>query len=356
MLPKIKVGLVGFGISARIFHAPFLTTRPEYELVSVVERTKNESQKTYPAVRVVRAIDDLLDDPTLDLIVITTPNETHFSYAKQALERGKHVVLEKPFANSSQEAMELVDLAKLTGKILSVYQNRRYVSDFLTIKEILEKKLLGEVHQFIAHYDRYRAEARPNAWREEPKPGSGVLYDLGPHLIDQALCLFGLPQTITADIRMQRPHSKTDDYFDIQLDFGFAKAMLHAGMLVREHGPRYMIHGTKGSFIKHGEDPQESDLKLGRLPVSDDWGKEPDSCDGVLHTEVNGNIRRENYPTKQGNYGNYYKHLYESIMEGVSPKEKPEHGYNTVRLIELAFESHQKHCTIPCSGLMDIAY
>lgn len=356
MLPKIKVGLVGFGISARVFHAPFLTTLPEYELVSVVERRNNESQKTYPAVSVVRTIDELLTNPTLDLVVITTPNETHFSYAKQALERGKHVVLEKPFANSSTEAMELLKVAKLTGKLLSVYQNRRYVSDFLTIKEIFEKKLLGEVHQFIAHYDRYRAEAKPNAWREDPKPGSGVLYDLGPHLIDQALCLFGLPQTLTADIRMQRPHSKTDDYFDIHLDFGFAKAMLHAGMLVREHGPRYMIHGTKGSFIKNGEDPQEAALKLGRLPVSDDWGKEPDSLAGLLHTEINGAIKRETYPSKKGNFGNYYKHLYKSITEGVSLNEKPEHGYNTVRLIELAFESHQKHCTIPCSGLLDIAY
>jgi predicted dehydrogenase len=219
MLPKIKVGLVGFGISASVFHAPFLTTLPEYELVRVVERTKNESQKLYPSVKVVRSIDELIADPAIDLIVITTPNETHLPYARQSLEGGKHVVLEKPFANSSEEAMQLVEVAKRSSKVLSVYQNRRYVSDFITIKEIIEKKLLGEVHEFIAHYDRYRAEAKPNAWREEAKPGSGVLYDLGPHLLDQALCLFGLPKTITADIRMQRPHSKVDDYFDLQLNY-----------------------------------------------------------------------------------------------------------------------------------------
>jgi predicted dehydrogenase len=272
------------------------------------------------------------------------------------LESGKHVVLEKPFANSSDEAHQLVEIAKRSGKILSVYQNRRYVSDFLTIKEILEKRLLGEVHEYIAHYDRYRAEAKPNAWREEIKPGSGVLYDLGPHLIDQALCFFGLPQTITADIRMQRPHSRVDDYFDIRLDFGFAKVILHAGMLVREHGPRYMIHGTKGSFIKHGEDPQEAALKAGSLPVGEDWGKEPDNFRGLLHTDINGSIIKENYPSKRGNFGNYYKNLYKSIIEGIPSKEKPEHGYNTVRLIELAFESHRKKCTVPCSGLMDIVY
>ena len=354
MLPKIKVGLVGFGISAKVFHAPFLTTVPGYELVSVVERTRNESQKLYPAMKVIRHIEELIADPLIDLIVITTPNETHFPYAKLALEGGKHVVLEKPFANSSEEAMQLVEIAKLSPGILSVYQNRRYVSDFLTIREIIDKNLLGEVHGFSAHYDRYRAEAKTNAWREEIKPGSGVLYDLGPHLIDQALCLFGLPHTITADIRKQRPHSKVDDYFDLQLNFGFSKVMLHAGMLVREPGPRYMIHGTKGSFIKYGEDPQEAALRAGISPMGQDWGQEPDTFQGLLHTEFNGSVTKENYQTKKGHFGNYYKSLYQSIIEGKPVTEKPEHGYNTVRLIELAFESHQKKCTVPCSGLLDI--
>jgi predicted dehydrogenase len=356
MLPTIKVGLVGFGISAKVFHAPFLTTLPEFELIAVAERTKNESQQQYPFVQVVRTIDELITDPRIDLVVITTPNETHFPYAVQALTGGKHVVLEKPFANSSEEARQLVEIAERSGKVLSVYQNRRYVSDFLTVKEIFEKKLLGEVHEFIAHYDRYRAEAKPNAWREESRPGSGVLYDLGPHLIDQALSLFGLPKTITADIRKQRPHSKVDDYFYLQLDFGFAKAVLHAGMLVREHGPRFMIHGTKGSFIKYGEDPQEAALKAGSLPVGADWGKESADLAGLLHSEVEGRIIKEKYVSKTGNFGSYYKNVYKSIKENAPVNERPEHGYNTVRLIELAFESHQNNCTINCSGLMEVAY
>ena len=356
MFPKIKVGLVGFGISAKVFHAPFLTTVPGFELVTVVERTKNESQKLYPFVNVVRNIDEVIEDPAIDLVVITTPNETHLPYARQALEGGKHVVLEKPFANSSGEALELVELAKRSPKVFSVYQNRRYVSDFLTIKEIFDKKLLGEIHQFIAHYDRYRAEAKPNAWREEPKPGSGVLYDLGPHLIDQALCLFGMPQTISADIKKQRPHSKVDDYFDLQLNFGFAKIMLHAGMLVREPGPRYMIHGTNGSFIKYGEDPQEIALRAGISPLGKDWGKEPEEFAGLLHTSLEGSVIKEKYPSKKGDFGNYYKNLFYNIRSDKPVTEKPEHGYNTVRLIELAFESHQKQCTIPCSGLLDVPY
>ena len=348
--------MVGFGISAKVFHAPFVTTVPGFELTTVVERSKHESQKIYPWVNVVRTIDELIDDPAIDLVVITTPNETHLPYARQALEGNKHVVLEKPFANSSKEAMELVEIANRSGKILSVYQNRRYVSDFYTIKEILEKKLLGDVHEFVAHYDRYRAEAKPNAWREEAKPGSGVLYDLGPHLIDQVLYLFGLPQTIAADIRLQRPHSKVDDYFSIVFNFGFNKVSLHAGMLVREPGPRYMIHGTKGSFIKYGEDPQEAILRAGGSPVGDDWGKEPDQFYGLLHTEIDGKVIKEIYPSKKGNFGNYYRSVYDSIVFNKPVTEKPEHGYNTVRLIELAFESHQRQCTIPCSGLLDVGY
>ena len=355
-MQNIKVGVVGFGISAKVFHAPFLTTVPGYEMVSVVERSKNESKKLYPSVKVVRSIDELIKDPAIDLVVITTPNETHLPYAKQALEGKKHVVLEKPFANSSEEALQLVNLAKASGKILSVYQNRRYVSDYLTIKEVLQKKLLGDVHEFIAHYDRYRAEARPHAWREEAKPGSGILYDLGPHLIDQALCLFGLPKTITADIRMQRPHSKVDDFFDLRLDFGFTRVTLHAGMLVREAGPRYMIHGTNGSFIKYGEDPQEALLRAGNSPVGDDWGKEPDNIHGLLHTEIDGKLLKQTYPSKKGSFGDYYHGLYQSITKGTQVTEKPEHGYNTVRLIELAFESHHRQCTIPCSGLLEIDY
>src|SRR5215831_1676441 len=215
MSAPVKVGLAGFGISAKVFHAPFLTTSKDFELVSVLERHKQESKEKYPSVQVVTGIEELLNNPAVELVVITTPNETHFPFAKAALKAGKHVVLEKPFTNTSEEARQLIDMAEEAGKVLSVYQNRRYVSDFLTIREILNNKLLGEVHSFEGHYDRYRPEARPNAWREEAKTGSGILYDLGAHLIDQALCLFGLPQTITADIRMQRPHAKVDDYFDL---------------------------------------------------------------------------------------------------------------------------------------------
>jgi predicted dehydrogenase len=356
MSEPIKVGLVGFGISAKVFHAPFITTNPKYQLVSVVERNKQESAAKFPFVQVVKSIEELLQNESIDLVVITTPNETHFPYAKAALEAGKHVVLEKPVTNTSAEARQLIDLANSSGKVLSVYQNRRYVSDFFTIREVLNKNLLGEIHTFEGHYDRYRAEARPNAWREAALPGSGILYDLGAHIIDQALYFFGMPQTITADIRQQRPHAKVDDYFDLRLHYGFLKVTLQAGMLVREAGPRYLIHGTKGSFVKYGEDVQEAKLRAGELPVGEDFGKEPSEIFGLLHTEIDGKIVRERYPSHTGDYGLYYNNLYETIVHGAPVKEKPEHGYNTIRLMELAFESHKRQCTVPCTGLLAVDY
>ena len=354
--PVIKVGLVGFGISAKVFHAPFITNSSHYELVSVVERHKQESKEKFPSVQVVTSIEELLQNDNIDLVVITTPNETHFPYAKAALEAGKHVVLEKPVTNTSAEAKQLIDIAARSGKVLSVYQNRRYVSDFLTIRDILDQKLLGDIHTFEGHYDRYRAEARPNAWREHDLPGSGILYDLGPHLIDQIFFLFGMPNTIAADIRKQRPHAKVDDYFDIRLDYGFLKVILQAGMLVREPGPRYLIHGMKGSFVKSGEDPQEALLRAGQLPVGENWGKEPEEIYGMLHTEINGKVVREKYPSKAGDYALYYKNLYETIVHKAPVKERIEHGYNTIRLIELAFESHRKQCTVECTGLIPVEY
>ncbi|MET0244712.1 MAG: Gfo/Idh/MocA family oxidoreductase, partial [Flavitalea sp.] len=273
-------------------------------------------------------------------------NDTHFPYTKLALEAGKHVVLEKPFANNTEQAKELVDIAARTGKMLSVYQNRRYVSDFRTIKQVLDQKLLGDIHTYEAHYHRYRAEERPQAWREKPEPGSGILFDLGAHLIDQALYLFGWPESVTADVRLQRPHAKTDDYFDLRLDYGFLRVRLTSGMLVREAGPRFMIHGTKGSFLKSGEDVQEALLRAGAVPVSKTWGAEPESMYGTLHTEKDGEIIREIYPSLPGNYGDYYRSVYQTLKQGEPLSETPQHGYNTIRIIEAAFESSKQKSTI----------
>lgn len=355
-MAAIKTGLAGYGAAAKVMHAPFLKISEHYNVVSVLERHNNESRHLFPDAFIVRSFEELISVDEIDLIIITTPNETHFTYTKEALLKGKHVVLEKPFTITSLEALELIDIARSMNKILSVFQNRRYVADFLTIKEILNKRLLGDVHEFEGHFDRYRPELKINAWREERKPGSGILYDLGSHLIDQSLYLFGLPQSIVADVRIQRNNAVIDDYFDIEMNYGFTKVILKAGMLVRELGPRYMIHGTKGSFIKYGEDPQEALLKAGHLPLAPDWGAESEDMYGLLHTETNDGIIKMKYSSQAGNFGFYYQNLYHTIIDGEELKEKPEHGYNTIRIIELALESNDKKASVDCTNLINIKY
>jgi predicted dehydrogenase len=315
----------------------------------VMERKGDTAKEKYPNVKIARTLDEVLNDASIDLVVICSPNATHFPYAKAALLAGKHVVVEKPFTNSSAEALELVALSAQTGKICSVYQNRRYVSDFLTMKKIIDDGLLGETREFFAHYDRYRPDPRTyGLWREEELPGSGIFYDLGPHLIDQALVLFGWPVSVTADIRKMKPYSKVDDYFDVKLEFDNLVVTLHSSMLVREMGPRYMIHGTKGSYIKSGEDPQEELLKAGAKPTGPDWGKEDSAIYGLIHTEVEGEIIRMPYPSLQASYGNYYRNLYNTIKNGAPLKETPMDGYRVIRLIELALQSSRKKRTIIC--------
>lgn len=344
MSNKIKVGLVGWGISAKVFHAPFLKTLPYFEVTHVMERHRQESKAMFPDAEILTSFDELLQRD-VDLIIITTPNNTHYPYTLQALKANKNVVVEKPFTIYSNEAMELTNAAKQNNLLLAVYHNRRYVSDYLTIKKILDEKLLGDVHTFEAHYNRYRAEERPDAWREKSLPGSGILYDLGAHLIDQTLTLFGLPQSVTADVKMQRSHAKATDWFELKLDYGFLQATLQAGMLVREPGPRYLVHGTKGSFIKSGEDPQEAKLRAGELPGKN-LGVEQEDTYGLLHTEMNGKIVKEKVPSERGDYGLFYKDVYENLANKIPFQILPEQAYNVIKIIELAEESSRKKCTL----------
>ena len=338
--------MIGFGISAKVFHLPFLTTIPGYEVTTILERHKNESGILYPQVKIVREIGDILMDPQIELVVITTPNETHFPYAKRAIEAGKHVVVEKPFTITTKEADTLIELSRRHKTILTVYHNRRYVSDYFTVKRILQEGILGNVHEFFTHYDRYRPQAKPNAWREEPKPGSGILYDLGAHLLDQTCCLFGTPLFLTADVINQRPHAKVDDYFNIRLDYKNIKVHLHAGMVIREPGPRFMIHGDRGSFIKYGEDPQEMPLRAGKMPIGVDWGREPEPMWGHLYLEKNGETVKKQVVSEKGDFGGFYRDLYESIRNDIPLAVKPEEARNTIRLIELAIDSSTKNCTM----------
>jgi scyllo-inositol 2-dehydrogenase (NADP+) len=352
-MKPISTAVISYGISAKTFHIPFITTNPGFSLDVIMQRHGNDAREKYNKTTIINKFEDVLANESIELIVIASPNTTHHPYAKTAMLAGKHVVVEKPFTNTTEEAMELVEISKKSGKICAVFHNRRYVADFLTMKHIIEEGLLGETREFFSHYDRYRPDPRTyGLWREEELPGSGVFYDLGPHLIDQSLVLFGKPSFITADIRKQKHYSRVDDYFDIRLDYGKLIVTLHSSMLVREMGPRYMIHGTKGSFIKTGEDPQEELLKLGMLPTDKNWGCEDPAFFGLIHTEKDGKIIKETYPSLQGGYGLFYQNLHNTIRNEATLKEKPEDGYNVIRLIELAFQSSDQRKTLPVEGLL----
>lgn len=354
----IQTAIIGFGLAGKFIHSPFLKTQPErFYVESILERSKSESKELFPLAKIGRSMDELLKNPKLELVVITSPNDTHFPYAKAALKAGKHVVVDKPFTIHSSEALELIEISKSVQRTISVFQNRRYDADFLTIQEILSQHILGDIHEFTARYDRYNPTIKPNAWREESQPGCGVLYDLGSHILDQALCLFGLPKTITADINQQRKGAKTPDQFDIRLDFGFTKAYLKSSMLVRELGPRYTINGTQGTFTKFGIDPQEDLLRKNQMPNEiENWGAEDPEFYGILSTEMNNEKNHKKYTSRNGHYGLYYKNLFETIRHGKELREKPEHGYNTIKLIELAEKSALEKRTIVCEGLLPITY
>ena len=349
MNKEINVGLLSYGMAGMYFHAPFIHITEGMKLAKVLERHSDNSAKDYPGVQVVRNLNDMLDDDQIDLVVVATPNQTHFEYGKKAILAGKHVVMEKPFTPTSAESQELIELAKKHNRILSPFQNRRLDSDFLTVKKLLEEKRLGELVEFESHFDRFRNYLRPDTWKEEPGSGSGVLYDLGTHLIDQALVLFGLPKLVTADIRIQRNYSLTDDYFELILHYDKLKVNLKAGTLVMEDSPRFILHGTKGSFVKYGVDPQEEDAKQGHRPSEKSWGVEPENLWGTLYAEKDGKIVKEKIKSFAGRYQDYYSNVRDVINNKGELLVKPEEARNTIRVIELAYLSNKEKRTVDFS-------
>jgi predicted dehydrogenase len=345
----INTAIIGFGLSGRVFHAPFIHTHPGFRLKTVVERNGDTASQIYPGIKIVKDYKELVKDNSIELVVIATPNIFHFEQAKRLLEAGKDVVIEKPFTPTSAEADELIAIAERTGKKIFVYQNRRWDGDFKTIQKVVYQGYLGEVLEYEAHFDRFAPGARRSAWRDEPLPAGGVLYDLGSHLIDQALVLFGLPQTVFADIRMQREESLVDDYFEINLNYKRLKVTLKASVFVREPGPRYIIHGTKGSFVKYGIDPQEEMLKEGLMPDAKDWGKEDPDYWGILNTEMHRQQFYGNIETEPGNYMGFYDNVYDVIARGAEKFVLSEEARNVIRIIELAFESSRKGAIINLS-------
>lgn len=346
----IRTGIIGYGLSGRVFHAPFIDVVEGYELTKI-STSKPENVKLieerYPVTAVVPDGRGIIEDPEIDLVIVTSPNTEHFRWAREALIAGKHVVVEKPFTVNVAEADELIEIAQRQGKILTVYHNRRFTSDTKTVRKILESGILGEIVDYESHFDRYRPNPRPGgAWREDPLPGSGIFYDLGSHLIDQALWFFGMPLAVTADIDSQRPWAKADDHFDVRLHYPSFTATLKSGMLCKIPGPTYLIHGRNGSFVKYGLDVQEAALDAGAVPQGKDWGREPESiwgniCVDYKEVKIEGKVESE-----QGDYRDYFINLRDAINGKTKIAVKPEEARNVIQIIQLALQSSREKRTI----------
>lgn len=349
MSGPIHVGLIGYGYAGKTFHAPIITSVPGLQLTKVVERRWRESQKRYPWVEVVTDVRHLYDDEQIDLIVVTTPSTNHVEFVRDALLAGKHVVVEKPFTVSSADADDLIKLAASRGKVLSVFHNRRWDADFRTIQKIVHEGLIGSVVECEFHWDNFRPEVH-GGWRESDVPGAGVLYDLGVHFLDQAVCLFGVPDTITADVRKSRPNARNHDYFDIVLGYNGKKVILKSSRYVREIGPRYTLHGTLGSFVKYGIDPQEEALIRGETPItSRAWGSEPRARWGTINTSVGSLHVTGLLETMPGAYQDYYQNICDHISGKAELAVTADEARTAIRLIELALQSHEEQRTLPFS-------
>ncbi|MBR2497147.1 MAG: Gfo/Idh/MocA family oxidoreductase [Parabacteroides sp.] len=345
-MKKIKTGLAAFGMSGQIFHAPFISTNPVFELTAITERSKELSKERYPSARIVRSFDELIAMDELELIVVNTPDSTHYEYARKALEAGKHVIVEKPFTTTVEQGQYLIDLAKSKGLALSVYQNRRWDSDFLTIKEVLNKGLLGRLVEFESTFPRYRNFIKEGTWKETGEMGGGLTYNLGAHVIDQAVQLFGVPEAIFADIDIIRTGGLVDDYFVIHLlrpsKAPNVKITLKSSYLMCEPEPRFVLHGTEGSFVKYGLDRQEADLNAGYMPNSPNWGVEDETIWGLLHTEKAGQFIQEKYPSLPGNYAGFYDNIYRHLRLGETLQTDATEVLPIIHLIEAAWESSKR--------------
>lgn len=336
MNKPLKTGLVGFGKVAQTMHAPLISQEPGLELTDVVERHHEYSRETYPQVTVHKSLEDMLAHADIDLVVICTPNEFHFDQAQAALLAGKHVVVDKPITVKAEQARELQKLADEVGKLLSPYQNRRWDGDFLTIKKLLKEGTLGRIVHFESHFDRFRPEANHN-WREKDVPGSGIFYDLGAHLIDQAVQLFGKPEWVYAEILKQRKDVQADDFFDLSLMYKEMKVRLSASILMNAPLPKFLVLGDKGSYSKYGLDVQEAALKQRILPGTQNWGVEPSESYGKVFLE------NETYalPTENGNYLAYYQNIAKAIRKQEPLMVNTEEAALTLDIIEAAIRSNK---------------
>lgn len=341
----LRAGLVGYGFAGQTFHAPVLSAVPGMTLAGVASSQADKVTAEWPGVPVVPDVTALVSRADIDLVVVATPNAHHFPVAREALQAGKHVVVDKPFTLDATEARELAALAEQKGLLLSVYQNRRFDADFLTLRDLLAGGTLGRPVYFESHFDRFRPEVR-DRWREQAVPGAGLWVDLGAHLLDQAVQLFGKPDTLQLDSAVLREGAVVEDYFHAVLRYEEGKhaplrVVLHATTLAAHAAPRYLVHGTRGSYVKYGVDAQEEALRAGQWPGGDDWGIDP--LLGELTLMAAGNwMQNKTWPNRRGNYVDYYAAVRDAILgEGPNPVP-PEQAVALMELLDLGVRSAQE--------------
>jgi predicted dehydrogenase len=336
MSPPLRVAILGNGYATRTFHAPLVECTEGLSLVAISTSDPAKLAAERPIVRAVASPEAIFADPQIDLVIVPTPNDTHFPLARAALQAGKHVVVDKPFTLTVSEAETLSQLATSRGKLLSVFHNRRWDSDFIALREVLDAGTLGRVTHFESHFDRYRPDVR-GRWREGPGPGSGLWYDLGPHLLDQALLLFGEPEHLTLDLARQRDKASSDDWFHAVLRYGERRVILHGSALVAGLGPRFAVHGTAGSLLKFGLDTQENALKAGQPAGGAGWGVDPEPLRLTLREgdELVSSLRH----CPAGNYPVYYAAVRDAIASGAANPVPPLEAIRVMRLVEAGIAS-----------------
>jgi len=339
--PVLNVGIVGFGLSGQVFHAPFIDVNPHFNLHSIVTTGTLAGEK-YPLVKITPSFDDLLAEPEIDIVIVCSPNALHFQHASAALQAGKHVIVEKPFTVNSTEAQILIDISHKSGKLVFPFHIRRWDSDFLTIKYLIAQGLLGKVVDYESRFDRYTPSIKRAGWKYQQKEGGGTLFDLGIHLIDQAVSLFGPPEGVFCRLFNQREGSVTDDSYDLKLIYPDLNVTLKASVFVKEPGPRFQVHGTQGSFVKYGLDSQEAQLKLNTKPGTKGFGIEPASQRGILNSGLLGKEFRGRYKTFPGDYMEFFNNVYFVLANGSEMVIKPEDALLNIRIIEAARKSDQE--------------
>ena len=343
----IDVGLIGFGLAGRYFHAPIISAVPGLRVAGIAQRSGAEAALLYPDARILRSVDELLSMEQIRLVVVATPNDSHVPLTRLCLAAGRDVVVDKPFAPTLREAEALVKFAAEQNRLLTVYHNRRWDADFQAIHKLVLQGALGRMVLFETNYDRYRPDLKQNAWRESSGPGSGIFFDIGPHLIDQALRLFGTPEALHADLRIERDAGVVDDSFDVVMHYPHGlRAVLRSTIMAVVPRPRFILHGTRGSFRKELIDPLESMLRSGKVPEGESWNVEPENNWGVATFAKGEQLLQERIPSR-GDWRAFYAGVRDAMLGAAPPPVTSQQMLDVMRAVELARESSRLRQTLP---------